>query len=286
MDKIDISTEDKKKEIFDLFNSFNKKQEIYDYFKISDNTTGKGYIERVAAEIGFDFAVYKERKKRYCLFCGKELKRWQKKFCSCSCSAKFNNEGRKLDDTTKKKISESLKKVHEERHGKRETERGYCVVCGKQLPRGKKKYCSKECRKLSEKPAKILVCEYCGKKFIGRLERKYCCNECANAAKNENRIDEWKNGVYVPDGNRNLPETIRNYLFDKTNYKCEECGFEGYNKKTGKTILQVHHIDGNSANNKEENLKVLCPNCHAMTENFMALNKGKSGRKKRYKNGE
>lgn len=28
---------------------------------------------------------------------------------------------------------------------------------------------------------------------------------------------------------------------------------------------------------------VICPNCHAMTENYMALNKGNSGRDKRYK---
>jgi predicted HNH restriction endonuclease len=27
-------------------------------------------------------------------------------------------------------------------------------------------------------------------------------------------------------------------------------------------ILQLHHIDGNRENNKEENLTLLCPNCH------------------------
>ena len=52
---------------------------------------------------------------------------------------------------------------------------------------------------------------------------------------------------------------------------------------TGNSILQFHHIDGDSSNNKEENLQVLCPNCHAMTENYMALNKGKSARINRYK---
>ena len=68
--------------------------------------------------------------------------------------------------------------------------------------------------------------------------------------------------------------------------KCEKCGWGEMNKFTGTIPLEVHHIDGDSSNNKEENLKVLCPNCHAMTENFMALNKGNSGRKKRYKKGE
>ena len=41
-----------------------------------------------------------------------------------------------------------------------------------------------------------------------------------------------------------------------------------------------------SNNNDISNLQILCPNCHAMTENYMSLNKGKSGRKNRYKNGE
>ena len=53
-------------------------------------------------------------------------------------------------------------------------------------------------------------------------------------------------------------------------------------KKLIEEKIPFHHIDGNSGNNIIENLRVLCPNCHAMTENFMALNKGKSSRKERY----
>ena len=52
---------------------------------------------------------------------------------------------------------------------------------------------------------------------------------------------------------------------------------------TGNSILQFHHIDGDAYNNNIENIAVLCPNCHAMTENFMNLNKGKSTRINRYK---
>ena len=33
-------------------------------------------------------------------------------------------------------------------------------------------------------------------------------------------------------------------------------------------------------NNKEDNLQLLCPNCHSLTDTFMTLNK--NGRKKRY----
>ena len=289
MNKIDISTEEKRREIYNLFDSFTKKQDIYLYYNISDNTAGKGYIEKIAKEIGFDFNVYKERKQRHCLYCGRLLKPGQKKFCSSSCSAKYFNEGKKLKEETKKKISESLKKRYEEKRKGEPSEIKTCKHCGKILPHRHSKYCCNECRIADTKITagnEKLVCEYCGKEFVGRHGRKYCCNECCSAAKNEKRVQEWKDGLYTLNPNDTLPESIRNYLFNKVNYKCEECGFEGYNKRTGKTILQIHHIDGNSANNREENLQVLCPNCHAMTDNYMGLNKGKSGRVKRYKKGE
>lgn len=45
---------------------------------------------------------------------------------------------------------------------------------------------------------------------------------------------------------------------------------------------EIHHIDGDATNNKEQNLQVLCPNHHAMTEHFGSRNKN-STRKYRYK---
>lgn len=39
--------------------------------------------------------------------------------------------------------------------------------------------------------------------------------------------------------------------------------------------IQVDHIDGNSDNNSEENLRLLCANCHAQTDTFCGKNKGR-----------
>ena len=47
-------------------------------------------------------------------------------------------------------------------------------------------------------------------------------------------------------------------------YKCEECGATSWLGKVENLVLEVHHIDGNHYNNELDNLKVLCPNCHAM----------------------
>lgn len=44
---------------------------------------------------------------------------------------------------------------------------------------------------------------------------------------------------------------------------------------TGKSPLHVDHIDGDWRNNRPENLRVLCPNHHASTSNYGALNRGK-----------
>lgn len=36
--------------------------------------------------------------------------------------------------------------------------------------------------------------------------------------------------------------------------------------------LELHHIDGNCANNNLSNLAILCPNCHAFTTNYRGKN--------------
>jgi hypothetical protein len=46
--------------------------------------------------------------------------------------------------------------------------------------------------------------------------------------------------------------------------------------------LTVHHLDGDWKNNRADNLALLCPNCHALTDTYMNLNRGQ-GRTNRRK---
>ena len=48
--------------------------------------------------------------------------------------------------------------------------------------------------------------------------------------------------------------------------RCESCGL---NTWMGKPIpLELHHINCNNQDNRLENLLLLCPNCHAMTDGY------------------
>lgn len=48
--------------------------------------------------------------------------------------------------------------------------------------------------------------------------------------------------------------------------KCECCNLKDWNDKP--IPIELHHIDGNSKNNELDNLMILCPNCHAQTDNY------------------
>ena len=118
-------------------------------------------------------------------------------------------------------------------------------------------------------------CAYCGKELEKTQQNNiYCSLKCSNDAKKDQKITLWKSGEW--DGSRGkgqLSTTIRNYLLSKNNYQCQECGWGKINHTTLLCPLEIHHIDGNCLNNVEENLKVLCPNCHSLTNNYKSLNK-------------
>lgn len=97
----------------------------------------------------------------------------------------------------------------------------------------------------------------------------------ANKKYNE-YIARWKDSQESGmRGKTSISGHIRKYLFQKYNSKCAKCFWSEVNIFTGLVPLEVEHIDGNFKNNREDNLILLCPNCHSLTSTYRSLNTGK-----------
>jgi len=191
----------------------------------------------------------------------------------------------------KRKIHVSVFKKHVDAHkGEKE-----CLECGQNILNwdGIKKFCNRSCSAIyfnrPRKGTKLVLkeCFNCGivfKKGKGSTG-KYCSNKCGGEHKRKQTLKKWQEN---PDGIKNAGRCIRNYLIEKFNHKCAKCGWHEVNPHTGNVPLEVEHIDGNSENNNEENLTILCPNCHSLTATYKGANKGngRHARMKRYHEGK
>jgi len=123
-------------------------------------------------------------------------------------------------------------------------------------------------------------CRNCGK-GTPRPSYKYCSNACQIEYQYQTYIQKWKKGevagllsIGVVSGH------IKRYLRRKFGDKCVLCEWSKINQKTGQVPLVADHIDGNWRNNIESNLRLICPNCDALSPTFAGLNRG-NGRKTR-----
>ena len=128
----------------------------------------------------------------------------------------------------------------------------------------------------------IKYCLNCNAELTPK-NQKYCNNKCEADHKRKLWVERWKRGEESGiSGSYGISQHLKRYLLDKYNHKCSICGWGEVNPHTGKIPLEVEHIDGNYQNNNEDNLTILCPNCHSLTATYKGANVGK-GRKERNK---
>lgn len=129
---------------------------------------------------------------------------------------------------------------------------------------------------------KIHYCKNCGAELNER-HKQYCNTQCHIDYKYKTYIQRWKDGLENGlKGQYQISNYIHRYMREKYNNQCSRCGWCEVNPYTNKVPLEVEHIDGNYLNNSEDNLDLICPNCHSLTSTYRALNMG-NGRKDRHK---
>jgi len=205
-------------------------------------------------------------------------------YCCLTCANRHNR-----DRVAKTLHCSSLEKY--------EQEPKLCKFCKKKLEYSKRRnnFCDHSCaaafnncgvRRRGLPPGK---CLNCGKKLTAS-RYKCCSHKCSNTYRRKCFIERWLEGKEKGyNGGRKsgerLKSVIKDWLYETRGTACEKCQWDGHHPVTGNPCTQINHIDGNARNNRPENLEVICPNCHSLTDNFGALNKG-NGRKGRYKSTE
>lgn len=63
---------------------------------------------------------------------------------------------------------------------------------------------------------------------------------------------------------------IKKQLIKIREHKCECCSLTAW--QNNPIAIELHHIDGDRTNNAINNLQLLCPNCHSLTNTFRGKN--------------
>jgi hypothetical protein len=128
-------------------------------------------------------------------------------------------------------------------------------------------------------------CLNCSIELVGNFQ-KFCNNKCQNDYQRMEKVNLWLEGKH--NGMRGKTATvnwIKWFLIKERGEKCERCGWCEKNEYTRNIPIELEHIDGDFTNNKIENLKLLCPNCHSLTDTYKGANKKKGRPRSKYYRG-
>lgn len=128
---------------------------------------------------------------------------------------------------------------------------------------------------------KTKCCKNCDKNFITTYETaKFCSKECEVEYKSIEKYKHYlENQEFYCDSKKQL-RFVKKHILKEQNNCCDICGNK--NEWNNKSIVFIlDHVDGNAANNRKENLRLICPNCDSQLDTYKSKNKN-SARKERY----
>lgn len=138
-------------------------------------------------------------------------------------------------------------------------------------------FCSRACVDQSGRvrrgPAPTRVgCEHCAHPLDPR-HGQTVCKRCRDFI----TLCRWLDGdvAVARRSDGDARPFVKAALIEMRGDRCEVCGFDERRPADGRSVIQMDHTDGDPTNHLVENLKLLCPNHHALTENYGIRNKGK-----------
>lgn len=188
--------------------------------------------------------------------------------------------GKKGYEKTQKQLEEHRQKQHRDALDVYQSKPKLCLYCDKELPyeRRANKFCDQSCsasfnnRGVTRHIKRSRFCS-CGQPKT--LQNKYC-DEC---------IEKSVYNKVVLLEHAKHDKIRKRIILEQRGHRCERCGLTEW---MGEPVpIELDHIDGNSDNNTAENLRLICPNCHAQTSTYKGANAGENSsrqkmRRKRY----
>lgn len=83
----------------------------------------------------------------------------------------------------------------------------------------------------------------------------------------------YPESVFVPGKNRGSLKRAMKHLGTANQCSAPDCGISTWLDKP--LSLHLDHIDGDKLNNNQDNLRLLCPNCHSQTDTYGGRNRNK-----------
>ena len=116
--------------------------------------------------------------------------------------------------------------------------------------------------------ARELGVQYCTYRRVALLHGVFQTNKPGKGASKKRPmvdLDEILSGLHPDYHGYKLKHRLFQVGLKKA--ECEECG---WCRKTsdGHTPVELDHINGNRYDHRLENLRILCPNCHSMTDTY------------------